>query len=53
MIPAKSLKEVMQELEMHEFLEFTQQAGTADILDGKAPGNYTLFVPSQEAISGM
>ena len=37
---------------MQKFLEYAQSAGLSDILEGKTPGNFTVFVPSPEALKG-
>lgn len=48
----KSIGDIIEELDMGQFIEFAQQAGMQDILNGDAPGNYTIFVPRPEAFEG-
>lgn len=57
MLVAKSLHEVLEEREHHEFLEYAQQAGLDELFRGDAApdadddattrgSNFTVFVPS-------
>jgi len=48
-----SLEDVLLRMGMYEFLEYAQQAGIADQLQGKASGNFTVFVPSLQVFTDM
>ena len=47
----KSLKDVLQEHDSFEFLEYAQQAGLSEVLEWKKETNMTILVPSAEAFS--
>ena len=49
LVSVKTLEEILVDLDMLEFLEYAQQAGAADILRGRAQGNYTIFAPNADA----
>ena len=49
---AQSLGEVLDHLDMHEFVEYAQGSGLTNVLNGKAKGNFTIFVPSADAFAG-
>lgn len=49
----KSIGEVLSELNLHQFVEYAQQAGMANILDAESDEKFTIFAPSAEAFSRL
>lgn len=48
----KNAKGVLNDLDLHQFIEYAQSAGLSPILRGEVEGNYTIFVPSRDAFKG-
>ena len=50
-VAAKVMGEMMAALRLSSFLDFANRWGLQGVLNGSTSGNYTLFVPSEEAFA--
>ena len=45
----KTVEDLLLDMDLGRFQEYAQQAGLGDVLSGERDGDYTFFVPNQEA----